>query len=252
MSIDRNRRAVLFDLDGTLLPVEMDFFLKHYMDAIAAAFAPMMEPPAFKKALMEATFDTIRNTDPSVGNLDAFAAAFTRRSGMPWESTWPVIQRYYLEEYPLLRKHVLDLPGEEARVSEHCSTVRLVLRQCIDNGWDIVLATQPIFPETAVRERMRWCGIEDFPWRFISNLDNMHFCKPHLEYYREVLDCAGLEPARCVMVGNDMQEDMVAKRVGTKTFLVEDYLIDRGEDLAPDGRGRLADVPEAIERLLPA
>jgi hypothetical protein len=32
-----------------------------------------MEPPAFKKALMEATFDTIRNTDPSVGNLDAFA-----------------------------------------------------------------------------------------------------------------------------------------------------------------------------------
>lgn len=241
MILERLRKAVLFDLDGTLLPVEMDFFLKHYMDAIAAAFDGVMERSAFQKALIGATQETIQNLDPSMGNLDAFAVAFTRRSGLPWESVWRTIQRYYVEDYPLLRKHVPPCG----------TTAQEVVRRCIDNGWDVVLATQPIFPEIAVRERMRWCGIEELPWLFISNLDNMHFCKPNLEYYREVLDATGLDPARCVMVGNDMQEDMVAKRLGMKTFLVEDHLIDRGEDLAPDGRGRLTDVPEAIERLLP-
>ncbi len=234
-----SKRTALFDLDGTLLPVEMDFFLKHYMDALAGSFARVMPRAAFDKALLGATFETINNMDPSIGNLDAFAAAFTRRSGLAWDKVWPTIRRYYVEVYPDLRRHIPD--GADARD---------VVRRCIDGGWDVVLATQPLFPEIAVRERMRWCGIDSLPWKFVSTLDNMHFCKPHLEYYREVLDAAGLDPLRCVMIGNDMQEDMVAKRLGMKTFLVEDHLIDRGEDLLPDARGKLADVPESIDRLL--
>jgi len=232
-------RTALFDLDGTLLPVEMGFFLKHYMNALAKSFLDVMPREAFDKALLGATYETINNVDPSIGNLAAFAAAFTRRSGLLWEDVWPTIQRYYIDEYPELRKLV---PAVAALP---------VVKQCIDNGWDVVLATQPLFPEIAVRERMKWCGIDSLPWKFVSTLDNMHHCKPHLDYYREVLKEAGLEPGRCVMVGNDMQEDMVAKGLGMKTFLVEDHLIDRGEDLSPDGRGRLADVPAALERIMP-
>jgi FMN phosphatase YigB (HAD superfamily) len=233
-------RTVLFDLDGTLLPVEMGFFLKHYMDSLARNFEDGMLRSAFEKALLGATYEMINNMDPSVGNMDAFASAFARRSGLPWESVWPTIQRYYVEDYPNLRQHV---PANSSALS--------VVKQCITNGWDIVLATQPIFPEDAVRERMKWCGVDALPWRFVSTLDNMHFCKPHLEYYREVLDSTRLDAAHCVMVGNDMQEDMVAKRLGMKTFQVEDHLIDKGEDMKPDGRGRLIDVPTAIEALLP-
>ncbi len=233
------KRTALFDLDGTLLPVEMDFFLKHYMDALAERLSGILTREAFDKALLGATYETIHNLDPSTGNLDAFASAFSRRSGLQWDSVWPTIQRYYAEDYPDLRKHIPPAPSALS-----------VVEQCIDNGWDIVLATQPIFPETAVLERMRWRGIEALPWRFVSNLDNMHFCKPHLEYYREVLSSAQLDPARCVMVGNDMQEDMVASQLGMKTFLVTDHLLDRGDDMKPDGRGSLVDVPARIEALL--
>ena len=234
------RRTALFDLDGTLLPVEMDFFLKHYMDALAKSFAGVMPRDAFDKALLGATYETINNVDPSTGNLGAFAAAFARRSGLAWESVWPTIQRYYVEDYPSLRQHI---PAYSSALP--------VVKQCVDDGWEIILATQPLFPEVAVRERMKWCGVDSLPWQLVTTLDNMHFCKPHLAYYREIVDVAGLDPARCVMVGNDMQEDMVVKRLGMKTFLVEDFLFDRGEDMEPDGRGKLRDVPAGIERLLP-
>jgi FMN phosphatase YigB (HAD superfamily) len=232
-------RTALFDLDGTLLPVETDFFLKHYMDALAECFAGVMSDGAFRKALLGATYETIGNLDPSTGNLEAFAASFTRLSGLPWDSVWPIIERYYAERYPKLRVHVPENPSAKA-----------VVRECVESGWRIVLATQPLFPETATRERMKWCGIDSLPWEMVTTLDNMHFCKPHLEYYREIVEALELEPSRCVMIGNDMQEDMVAKKVGMKTFLVEDFLIDRGEDLKPDCRGRLVDVPQALNRLL--
>lgn len=234
------RRTALFDLDGTLLPVELGFFLKHYMDALWRSFTGIMSREAFDEALLGATYETIGNLDPSTGNLDAFANAFTRRTGLAWESVWPTMQKYYTEEYPLLRRLI---PGAPATAP--------VIKQCLDDGWDIVLATQPLFPEVAVRERMRWCGIDDLPWLLVTTLDRMHFCKPHLEYYREILEMTGLDPARCVMVGNDMQEDMVAGRLGMKTFLVQDFLLDRGNGGSPDARGSLVDVPRGIAALLP-
>lgn len=233
-------RTALFDLDGTLLPVETDFFLKHYMDALAESFVGVLSREAFDKALLGATYETINNVDPATGNLDAFAEAFARRSGLRWERVWPTIQRYYAERYPELRKHVPENP-----------TARMTVQKCVDNGWRIILATQPLFPEVAVRERMKWCGVDSLPWDLVTTLDNMHFCKPHLHYYQEIVDAAALDPDKCVMVGNDMQEDMVAKKLGMKTFLVEDLLLDRGNDMKPDGRGKLVEVPVGLERLLP-
>jgi FMN phosphatase YigB (HAD superfamily) len=232
-------RTALFDLDGTLLPVELDFFLKHYMDALAQKFVSVMARDAFHRALLGATYETINNLDPGTSNLDAFASAFTRRAKLGWDAVWPTIRAYYADEYPELRRYV---PPATCAAS--------VVARCLEDGWDIVLATQPLFPEVAVRERMKWCGVESYPWRLVTTLDNMHFCKPHLEYYAEVLEKASLDPSRCVMIGNDMQEDMVAKKLGMKTYLVEDFLLDSGEDMAPDARGPLADVPAAIARLL--
>ncbi len=233
-------RIVLFDLDGTLLPVETEFFLTHYMDALAGYFEGVMTYEAFRKALLGATLETINNLDPGARNFEAFAESFSRLSGLPWDDVWPIIDRYYAERYPKLRVHVPENPA-----------ARAVVEKCVEKGWRLVLATQPLFPDTATRERMRWCNIDSLPWELVTTLDNMHFCKPHPAYYREIVDTLGLDPTKCVMVGNDMQEDMVAKKVGMKTFLVEDFLIDRGEDLEPDCRGRLVDVPEALDKLIP-
>ncbi len=125
---------------------------------------------------------------------------------------------------------------------------------CVGQGWKIVLATNPVFPEVAIRERMRWCGIVDFEWLFVTTLEDMHFCKPHIQYYQEIVDYLGLDPERCVMIGNDVQEDMVAGKLGMKTVLVEDYCIDRNtgnvaSGLVPHMRGLLKDVPAITQSI---
>ncbi len=68
------------------------------------------------------------------------------------------------------------------------------MKRCVDDGWQIVLATQPIYPEQAVRVRLAWCGVESMPWRFMTTMEKMHFCKPQVEYYREIVALVGLNP----------------------------------------------------------
>lgn len=99
-----------------------------------------------------------------------------------------------------------------------------------------------------------WCRIEDFEWLFVTTLEDMHFCKPHIQYYQEIVDYLGLDPERCVMIGNDVQEDMVAGKLGMKTVLVEDYCIDRNtgnvaSGLVPHMRGLLKDVPAITQSI---
>lgn len=239
-------RVLMFDLDGTLLPVESGFFMHDYPEAAAPYFADLIEPGAFKDALFKSTWDMVNNLDPVLLNIDAFGLSFERRVGEKWERLWSIFEQFYSEGFPKLRSLV---PESEVALR--------VVRECLEQGWEIVLATNALFPESAVRERMRWCGVEDLPWKFIPTLEVMHFCKPHIQYYQEIVDILGLDPKRCIMIGNDMQEDMVASRLGMKTILVEDFCIDRGDNSSsgafePDMRGKLEEVPELVAKIYEA
>ncbi|HHW27160.1 MAG TPA: HAD family hydrolase [Firmicutes bacterium] len=233
-------RTVLFDLDGTLLNLDIEEFLRHYMRLVGAYFSHVAPPEKFTRAIWASTNAMIANLDPSLTNHEAFAAHFEPLVGRPWEEMWPGFMDFYVKEFPRLRG-----------LSKEDGVAFRVLSQCSRSGWNLILATNPIFPEIAIRERLRWCDAHEIPWKFITHIDNMHFCKPHLQYYEEIVRVCGLDPSRCVMVGNDVQEDMVAKSLGMKTYLVEGLVIDRGGGPEPDLRGPLAQVPEAIEKLLP-
>ena len=68
-------------------------------------------------------------------------------------------------------------------------------------------------------------------------------CKPNPQYYREITGRLGLDPARCLMIGNDVAEDMIAKTLGMDTFLVTDCLINsKNEDLSGYRRGTLQEL----------
>ncbi|MFW6306827.1 MAG: HAD family hydrolase, partial [Bacillota bacterium] len=107
----------------------------------------------------------------------------------------------------------------------------------------LVLATNPVFPRRAIEERISWMGIEPDDFSLITTYENMHYCKPALDYYDEIIKKINLNPGECIMVGNDMQEDMVAGELGIKTFLITDYLINRTEeDLDCDWKGSFEDL----------
>ena len=94
-------------------------------------------------------------------------------------------------------------------------------------GYKLILATNPAFPLVATANRVRWAGLEPKIFDYISVYDNSHFCKPNSRYFLEITNKLGLKCEECLMVGNDVTEDMCTKSLGMETYLVKDCLLNR-------------------------
>ncbi|ACA58736.1 HAD family hydrolase [Candidatus Desulforudis audaxviator] len=225
-------KYLLLDLDGTLLPMDKEKFLRGYVQAVAAKMAPHLAPERFVKHLLAATRAMIENLDPKLTNAEVFRTDFFARSGLPEKETMAIFERFYREDFPKL-----------ASLTSTTPLARAVCTQALERGIELVVATNPIFPRMAIEERLRWAGVGDLPFRLVTVYENMHFCKPRPQYYQEILDLLGAGPADCLMAGNDPEEDLVAGDLGIRTFLVTDCLITRdGCDRRPDFSGRLSDL----------
>ena len=224
-------RTILFDLDGTLLPIDTDAFIKGYFRALAAHAGHLIPPEKLVKEVWAATGEMIRNTDPAVTNAKVFARAFFPAVGQDEETLMPVFDSFYRTRFPELRSACSGLPG----------IARSVVQTALEKGYEIVLATNPLFPRVAIEERMRWIEVDDLPWRLVTVYEDMHACKPQPAYYQEVLARIGRRPEECLMVGNDVQEDGAAALVGIDVYFVTDFLINReGRPLPPERSGSLA------------
>lgn len=226
-------RTVLFDLDGTLFPFDTDAFIQGYLRRLARFFAPLVDPERLTASVLASTSRMVANTDPTLTNADVFWADFPARIGLSREELEPHFERFYREEYPRLRPPVL----------EGVSVCQAAVEAALGRGCEIVLATNPLFPAGAIRERMRWAGVLDYPWRLITTIENMHACKPRVEYYAELLQVLGRRPEECLMVGNDVEEDGVAARLGMRVWLATDYLINRRGMPVPEPCGPLVRFP---------
>ncbi len=232
-------KSVLFDLDGTLLKMDTDIFLEEYLRLLSQEVASYQEPVEFVKHLMDATGAMIHNLDPEKTNQEVFVEEFFARSGLEGEVMMPVFDSFYRGAFSQLQ-----------RVCEYDPVVPQVIEQTLARGCQAVIATNPVFPEIAITERMRWAGISQYPFDLITSYENMHYCKPQVEYYQEVVEMIGIQPEECLMVGNDVEEDLVAREIGMKTFLVNTYLINRKEmPIETDYRGSLADYLELISSI---
>ena len=100
-------------------------------------------------------------------------------------------------------------------------------------GFRVVLATNPIFPAVATESRIRWAGLTPADFELYTTYENIGFCKPNPSYYLEITSRLNVAPEECLMVGNDVTEDMAAKSAGMEVFLLTDCLINReGKDIA--------------------
>jgi len=211
-----NYRYLFFDLDGTLLPMDTDVFIDAYIEAIAKRMQAYLPPQKFISCLLAATEAMVRDNNSDRTNEEVFMADFFRRSGLPPEDILPVFENFYIEDFPSLASYTKPTP-----------LARMALDQALSQGLEVVIATNPIFPNIAIKERLRWAGAGDFPFKLVTSYEKMHFCKPWREYYTEILKLLGAAPEECLMIGNDVEEDLVAAEVGIHTYLVKDYLINR-------------------------
>lgn len=204
-------RAVLLDLDGTLLDTRLDQFIPQYIRAFAAYMSPWMSAETFQEALMAGTRAMIANHDPGETNAQVFWRAFNARSPIPRERLMPAIERFYAAEYPKL-----------ARYARPRRAARPLVEELLSRGYQIVLATNPLFPETAIRQRMGWAGVADLPFHLVTTYENMHTTKPSPAYYREIAERIAVPPAACLMAGDDLAMDGPALSAGMRFFHITD------------------------------
>lgn len=209
-------RAILFDLDGTLIRYELDSFLDRYLRALAAKVAAYVDPERFVRQVVDSTYVTINNRDGKKTNKEVFMGDFFSKIGVAPELLVPLFDEFYANDYGLLGRYVKPAPF-----------ARDVVARAFALGYDVVIATNPVFPARAVQERLRWGGLDSFPYRLVTSYEIMHYCKPHREYFEEVLEMVRRRPEECIMVGNDVDEDLAAGQVGMRTFLVKDSMINR-------------------------
>lgn len=233
--------AILFDLDGTLLDIDMDFFLTRYFQEMGtmAAGQGFKEPEILVEQILKSTDVMIKDKNPYICNEDVFMQHFFSCLTVDEARTRAFFAEFYKTGFPRLQKYCSAFSG-----------VRQMMSGVFASGVKVVVATNPVFPRAAIQMRLDWAGVGHFPFELITSYEVMHYCKPSPQYYQEIADHLGVEPSHCLMVGNDRDEDLVASLIGMKTFLLEDRLIDRGlDEFTPDWRGRLPELYGFMEEI---
>lgn len=209
-------KVVLFDLDGTLLPMDQDAFTGDYFKRLAVKLAPCgYEPQQLIKDVWAGTAAMVKN-DGSVTNEEAFWDKFAETYGDKVYGEKEIFESFYRNEFQEVRK----VCGYNEKAAETVNRLK-------EKGMRVALATNPLFPQIATESRIRWAGLNPDDFEFYTTYEDSRFCKPNPEYYREVLKRIDAKPDECLMVGNDVKEDMVAESIGMKVFLLTDCLINK-------------------------
>jgi len=209
-------KAVLFDLDGTLLPMDQDAFTKGYFKLLAKKVAPYQyKPQELIDAVWQGTAAMVQN-DGTQSNEAAFWRRFAEIYGAKAMDDKPVFDAFYRVEFQEARAFC----GYNPKAADAVRTMKSM-------GFRLALATNPIFPASATESRIRWAGLAPEDFALCTTYENCGFCKPNTRYYLDVANRLGVSPAECLLVGNDVAEDMVAEAIGMHVFLLSDCLINK-------------------------
>lgn len=207
-------KTVLFDMDGTLLPMEQEKFVEAYFGLLAKKLAPRgYRAETLFPAIWAGVAAMVKN-DGTVFNEERFWTRFASLLGEDVLKDLPLFGEFYREEFN----------GARAACGFRPETGELVSR-LKRRGFGLVLASNPVFPRTAQENRMRWAGVDPKEFCYLTSYENSRFCKPDPRYYTEIAETLSLCPGECLMVGNDVKEDGAAERAGMHVFLLTECLI---------------------------
>lgn len=234
-------KTILFDLDGTLLPMDQELFVKSYLKRLAAALAPHgYDPDALVKSIWEGTGAMVQNNGSQL-NMQVFWDSFAARFGEKARNDEPLFEEFYRTGFPAVQESCGFAPQAKE-----------VLDRVKSLGLKVVLATNPIFPAIATHQRVQWAGLKTEDFIHITTYENASFCKPNPAYYAEILEKLGLQAEECLMVGNDVVEDMVAETLGMQVFLLTPCIINKKDaDISRYPHGDFNDLLAFLDNLDP-
>jgi len=233
-------KCVLFDLDGTLLPMDQDEFFKKYFGLLTTKMAPYgYDPQKLVKSVWHGVVAMSSNNGTRT-NEDVFWDSFVSEHGEAAFEHKGVFEDFYKNEFQNLKK-------ECGRSAEAVELVKLLKKK----GIKTVVATKPIFPDVAIRSRISWAGFSVDDFEIYTTYEKFYYCKPNPMYYKEIAEKIGVLPEECLMVGNDVAEDMTAAEAGMNVFLLTDCLInEKGADITGYQKGSFCELEKYIETLI--
>jgi FMN phosphatase YigB (HAD superfamily) len=234
-------RAVLFDLDGTLVEVRMDEFIPRYVAGLAERFSDLVPAKKFTRTFLDGIRELIQGPADGTTNETRLLRVLERRLSISATDFRLRLRDYRDQGIDELARLVMQIPHAVEAV-DHCR------RQ----GLTLVLATNPVFPLFMIDARRRWSGLDDISFDHVSSYENSRYCKPSIAYFEEIAEKIGVPPAACLMIGNDSCHDLAATGAGMTTYLVDTFLVERpGRRWPSDYRGNHTDLLSFLRQNLP-
>lgn len=237
------KKIILFDLDGTLLPQDQDEFVKAYFGVLARKIVSLGFPCSSEddknlltKGIWSATYAMMKN-DGGATNEERFFTTFHAITGFDISEKKGVFDDFYKNEF----QAVSAVCGKNPLVPEAISKLKAA-------GYRVCVATNPLFPLLANESRLAWAGLDLCEFEYCTSYETSRYCKPNLKYYEAILEHLGACAEDCLMVGNDVKEDMVARELGMDVFLITDCLINsENRDINDFPHGSWGDFLKFIE-----
>ena len=219
--------TVLFDLDGTLLPIDMKEFIDTYVELMTGFLKSNdLNPDDIVPSIWKAT-GAMEVNDGLITNEELFWKVLMEDLASKNEMYDEKFKRRFQKLLDKFYKGDFQMIRYMVRPSQSCHDAVTMLKE---KGYRVVLATKPMFPEIAVNERLSWLGFSVKDFDYVSSYENSCYTKPNRKYYEHILKIIDKDPGDCLMVGNDVKEDMYAAELGIDVFLIEGYTLNPDND----------------------
>ena len=209
-------KYIFFDMDGTLLPMDGAVFARTYFKVLTKKMLQYGYEPKQLIDGINVGITATQGNDGTHTNEELFWEHFARVTGERVLADREIFEDFYVRDFQ--------------RISSTCGydpDAYATIELCRELGYPVVIATEPIFPLNAMESRLRWAGIEPASAVLITSYETSHYTKPSPGYYRETAERLGAKPEECVMIGNDVGEDMPAEELGMPVFLLTPCLINK-------------------------
>lgn len=238
-NISSDIKTILFDLDGTLLPMQQDEFTTAYFDRLSKKLALCgYEPKRLIEGVWQGTKAMVKN-DGTQTNEQVFWKEFAALFGEKVYEDIDKFNEFYATDFDKLKSYC----GYNEQANQ-------TIKRLKEKGYTLVLASNPVFPMEAQKKRMLWAGVNPDDFALITSYENSHYCKPNPLYFKEIAERLGVKPSDCLMVGNDTTEDAAAKLMGMDFFLLTDCLLNKeSKDISKFTRGSFVQLLNYIENL---
>ena len=232
-------KAIFFDLDGTLLPMNQDLFINSYFTRLAAKMAKYgYEPKRLTETVWKGTVAMIKNNGLKT-NEEVFWDVVTSEYGDKARKDIMLFDDFYRNEFYKIKDDC-----------EYNAESKKIVAELKDRGYRLVLATNPLFPRIATEQRISWAGLDKNDFEICTTYENSRHSKPFLEYYEDIASELCVSPKECLMVGNDVSDDMTAEKLGMKVFLLTDCLINKKEyNISCYPQGNFTDLLNYIDSI---